>query len=401
MKRRIAVIGGGISGLSAAWYLQKHEPFDVHLFEGSHRLGGVIATDHLEGRIIERGADNFATLIPDALNMTREMGFEDAMIHPNLENRLARVVHAGKIWPIPQGFSLMQPTRLDAIMASRILSWKGKLRVAAEYCIPARRDTTDESLKDFAVRRLGREAFERLVEPIVGGIFTAQAGQLSMQGAMPEFVDMERKHGGLLRAFLAKRRDQKQAKGGQAHEVKKASGARYDQFVAPKDGMQSWLDQIIQRLNGTSLEIGCAVEGIEPTSEGWWLHFHHRAKERFDGVVVALPAPAAASVLSMALPSVAVHLKAIPYASSAVVVMIVNRNEVDPQDLCFGIVVPQVERRDVLAISMTSEKYPEESLRKNFFCVSLSGVLSVQSSSRKRMTSLRKLLGTRRDRCFD
>ncbi len=122
-KKSIVVLGGGITGLAAAWYLQKHsDHFDVTLFEKSDRLGGVIGS-HREGNwLVERGADNFATLIPDALELTRELGLEGEMIRPNEANRLARVVAHGNLCPIPQGFSLMQPTRMDAILASRVLS---------------------------------------------------------------------------------------------------------------------------------------------------------------------------------------------------------------------------------------------------------------------------------------
>lgn len=358
-KKSIVVLGGGITGLAAAWYLQKHsDHFDVTLFEKSDRLGGVIGS-HREGNwLVERGADNFATLIPDALELTRELGLEGEMIRPNEANRLARVVAHGNLCPIPQGFSLMQPTRMDAILASRVLSLPGKLRVLWEYFVSRRTDSRDESLQDFAIRRLGREAFDRLVEPIVGGIFTARADQLSMQAAMPEFVAMERDHGGLIRSFLAKKKKAKQSQDAKHAVAKKASGARYDQFVAPKQGMQWWLDQIVCRLDRVHKKLNTSVKSVEKSGDRWMVELEDGSSSPFDAVVVALPAPAAKRLFQSKLPELSGYYEQIPYASSAVAVMVVERDEIAPADLCFGIVVPQVEHRDCLAISMSSEKYP-------------------------------------------
>jgi oxygen-dependent protoporphyrinogen oxidase len=363
--RRVAILGGGITGLAAAWYLQQQARWrEIHLFERQSRIGGVIDTQRvtipsrvpipelIQGQsLIECGADNFATLVPDALQWIEELGLRQEMIQPNQEHRFARVVRAGKLWPIPQGFSLMQPTRLDAILSSRVLSIPGRLRVLWEYFVPARRDSSDESLKDFASRRLGREAFEKLVEPIVGGIFTARADRLSMQAALPQFVNMEREHGGLIRGFLAQRR---QAEGAMAL---KSSGARYDQFLAPRQGMRWWLEAIRQRLTSCQIHFDWAVDRLERSADGWRVYQADR-QERFDAVVVALPAHEAARVLASSHPRIAQEVGQIRYASSAVVAMVVPKAEVRTADRCFGIVVPSVERRDVLAISMTSEKYP-------------------------------------------
>ena len=202
---RIAIVGAGISGLSTAWYLQKLLPnASIHLFEAGDQVGGVIQTVHTDPFLIEKGADNFATLMPDAIQMVDEMGLRDEFIAPKPDHRLAQVVRAGKVVPIPNGFSLMQPTRISSIVKTRALSLQGKLRMAAEYFVKRRESTTDESVESFAIRRLGRECFERLVETIVGGIFTARSETLSMQAAMPQFVSMEREHGWLIRVAIPK-----------------------------------------------------------------------------------------------------------------------------------------------------------------------------------------------------
>jgi oxygen-dependent protoporphyrinogen oxidase len=209
---KIAVVGAGISGLTVAWYLQRLLPnAQIDVFESAHQIGGVIQTTIADPFLAELGADNFATLVPDALRMVEEMGIRDEFIGPNADHRIAQVVRNGKVLPIPNGFSLMQPTRLSAVLTTPILSPFGRMRLISEFCVTQRKSDDDESVESFAVRRLGRECFERLVEPIVGGIFTARAETLSMQAAMPQFVAMEKEFGGLIRGALAKRKSQSRA----------------------------------------------------------------------------------------------------------------------------------------------------------------------------------------------
>ncbi len=359
--RKIAVIGGGISGLSAAWYLQRHEQLEVHLFEKAARLGGVIETIYDGPYLIEKGADNFATLIPDALDLSRELGLDDQLLHPNEDHRLARVVCRGKLYPIPTGFSLMQPTRLDAILATGVLSWAGKLRLLSEYFVPRRTSSADESLQDFAIRRLGLEAFERLVEPIVGGIFTARADQLSMQAAMPQFVAMEKQYGGLIRAFLKTQKKtspkSSNAEMGSAAS-RRASGARYDQFRAPRAGMQWWIDGITKALDRVTFHRDCQIVRMEPRANDWLLTDAQGREHLAEGVLLTTPAPIAAKLIDTFDREAAQDLQRIEYASSAVVVLVVRKDQLRPEDLCFGVVVPQVEKRRCVAISFTSEKYP-------------------------------------------
>lgn len=368
--KRVAVIGGGISGLSAAFYLQKFAPdISVTLFENSSRVGGVINTITTDDSLLEMGADNFATLIPDALQLVRDANLESELVRPNTSHRLARVVCKGKIQPIPTGFSLMQPTRVSEVLRSPVLSIPGRLRLAMEYFVPARRDESDESLESFAVRRLGREAFERLVEPIVGGIFTAKSDTLSMQAAMPQFVEMEKKFGGLIRGHFAKT--------AKTHDSSKnASGARYDQFVAPKKGMRWLLEQLAGCLKSGTIRYGSKIDSISRHEKQWLVKIgfdesgssspvHSNGQsptdpgkgDLFDAVLVATPAYVSAQVVQSIDSKLADELRSIPYADSAVVAMKVRKNEINPKHLCFGVVVPQIEKRDVLAVSLTSEKY--------------------------------------------
>lgn len=371
-KQRVAIVGGGISGLAAAWYLQKMAATtEIHLFESQARLGGCIETVAQDGQIVELGADNFQTTLPDAWELSRELGIDDELIQPAKEHRFAQVVRAGKVYPIPLGFSLMQPTQMWPILRSPVLSWSAKLRLAAEYFVPARKDSSDESLRDFVLRRLGKECYDRLVEPIVGGIFTADGTRLSMQAAMPQFVAMERQHGGLIRGYRASLRANAKATASAADHnnppnaapnaaslARRASGARYDQFVAPRLGMQSWIDRIVSKLNQIHFHQQSPIEKVTRHDLGWWLHMPNGAVERFDRLLIATPTHAAAKLLKGPCPKIAQLLGSIPYASSVMVAMVISREEVKDEHRCFGIVVPAVEQRSCLAISMSSEKYP-------------------------------------------
>jgi oxygen-dependent protoporphyrinogen oxidase len=357
--KRIAVVGSGISGLATAWYLQR-QGHQVDVYECQDRLGGVIDTLDTPNTpyLIECGADNFATLLPDAWELVKQMGLESEFIHPNQDYRIAQVVHRGRLFPIPNGFSLMQPTRIGPILATPILSLAGKLRVLRESFVPRRQSQQDESVESFAVRRLGRECFEKLVEPIVGGIFTAQADKLSMQAAMPQFVRMEREHGSLIRAAFAKRRENS----AENRSAREASGARYDQFTAPKLGMKWWLEQIAKPL-GDRLHLNHKVEQIERIETGGWSVRVTQTKdsttrqERFDGICLAVPSYIASGLLRGVDRELADGLGSIEYASSAIAVMAVRRDEIRPDTLCFGAIAPSSEKRNCLAISLTSEKY--------------------------------------------
>lgn len=353
---RIAVVGAGISGLSFAWYLQKLRPeIEIELFEQSDRPGGVIQTFRSDEYLAELGADNIATLVPDGLALIEEMGLRGEFISPNPEHRFAQVAFHGKVYPIPNGFSLMQPTQMAPVLKSPLLSFAGRLRILGEYFVEQRKDTTDESVESFAVRRLGRECFDRLVEPIVGGIFTARAETLSMQSTMQQFVAMEKNHGGLIRAALAKRSSQQPSD----TVARKASGARYDQFLAPKQGMDWWMNKLANQLRSkkhyntkvttlVNTSTGYHLEGIGVDTDG----------PSFDHVCLALPSWGASELLKEVNPSASRLLASIPYASSAVAILAVPKSEIRPEAMCFGIVVPKIEHRDSLAISLSSEKYP-------------------------------------------
>lgn len=208
-KRRVAIIGGGITGLAAAHRLSEIDSTaEVTLFEAGNRVGGILETIRRDGYLIERSADMFTTKEPWALDLCRRVGLEDQLMNTNEAFRRAFVVFRGRLVPVPEGFTLMSPAKMWPVLRTPLLSGWGKARLAWERFVPTRHDRSDESLHDFAIRRLGREVYDRLVQPLIGGIYTADPTKLSMQAAMPEFVAMEQEWGTL--PAVSARRQQKQ-----------------------------------------------------------------------------------------------------------------------------------------------------------------------------------------------
>ena len=232
----VAVIGGGIAGLTAAYRLARSRDSEgrtpaVMLFEATERLGGVIESVTRDGFLVERGPDSMITEKPWGIALCRELGLEDAVLPTNAASRGSFIVRGRTLHAVPDGFHLMAPSRLMPFARSGLLSWRGKLRVAMEPFVPARHDLDDESLADFVRRRLGDEALIRIAQPMVGGIYTADPERLSLQATLPRFREMERENGSVVRGLIAAR---KRAASG----VSDARGPRYQLFVSLREGME-------------------------------------------------------------------------------------------------------------------------------------------------------------------
>ena len=356
-KKRIAIIGGGISGLAAAQRLTEPDAnADFMLYEAGDSVGGILQTERRDGFLIERSADMFTTREPWALDLCRRLEISHELISTNAEHRRAFIVHRGKLVPTPPGFMLMSPARIWPVMTTPLLSWRGKLRLAGECLVRARRDDRDESLAQFATRRMGREAFERIIQPLVSGIYTADPDKLSMAAGMPQFVEMERKYGGLIRAA---RKGALAGNGKAAAGGKSDSAARYGAFTAPRDGMGRLPQAIADYLPAGCVRLRAPISRLLRGDDGKWRVTVSgiQQQDRFDAVIVALPAPAASVLLAEIDAALAADLARIDYASAAVVVLAHPRKQIEHPLDGFGFVVPQVERRRLLAVSFSSVKF--------------------------------------------
>jgi oxygen-dependent protoporphyrinogen oxidase len=392
---RIAVIGGGISGLAAALRITELLPnADLHLFEAAPRLGGVLETASRDGFLIERSADNFLTAPPAAVELCRDVGIADQLLNTDEARRRAMVVRSGQLLPIPRGFYLMSPQKLWPILTSPLLSIRGKLRLLAEPFVSQRKPSPsgsktrrggrgqvaagdspwrgegaldDESVASFARRRLGREVFERLVQPLVAGIYTADPEQLSMAATMPQFWACKQEHASLLSLRAGRYSDQSNADASSNTHTNDATGARYSLFAAPKDGMASLIEAIERRFPTNSIHFNTSVQKIQPHPDGGWqvsLEVTNPQSEiqnpqsEFDALILAVPAHAAARLLAQCDPRLDAELVAIPYAGCAVVSIGFARNQIGHALDAFGFVVPHVERRRIIAASFASLKFP-------------------------------------------
>jgi oxygen-dependent protoporphyrinogen oxidase len=341
--------------LAAAHRIRELSPeTQVTLFEAGDRLGGVIRTERCGDYLVEHGADMFTTKEPWALDLCRRLGLEGELINTNARYARAFVVRRGRLCPVPEGFALMTPGKAWPIVTTPLLSVTGKLRMAAEYFVARRETDEDESLAEFVTRRLGREAYERLVQPLIGGIYTADPTKLSMQAALPQFVEMERKYGGLLRGM----RPGRSANGSRGD---RAAGARYGLFVAPRSGMQMLLDTLAARIPAGWIRLRSRIESLEQRAEGGWrLRLAGASPEKldsFDAVLLATPAHQAARLLQTVDEPLADELRHIPYASASVVVCGYRRDQLKHPLDGFGLVVPILENRRILAASFASVKF--------------------------------------------
>ncbi|MEN1678744.1 MAG: protoporphyrinogen oxidase [Planctomycetota bacterium] len=357
---RVAVIGGGLTGLAATLRLAERLPAaELTLFESSNRVGGVLETVERDGFLIERSADNFLTKEPWALDFCRQLGLEDELLPTNEERRRALVVRAGRVVPAPEAFVLMAPKRLGPLMRSPVLSPWGKLRLACEPLVPRRNgsaaSTVDESVASFARRRLGREAFERLVQPLLAGIYTADPERLSMAATMPQFVEQERTHGSLLRASLAEQKRQRQAQ--REDPSHRESGARYGLFRAPKRGMQQLIDSAERALPGGCVRFGQRVQSVR-REQGKWIVDTGEESSGYDAAIVTTPAHAAAGLLKEASGDLERELAAIEYAGCSVVCLGFRQEQLPSLPTGFGFVVPSIEGRQIIAASFSSLKFP-------------------------------------------
>ena len=246
-QRRIAIVGGGLSGMAAANRLielsrENPQSIAITLFEAGSRLGGIVGTKRIGEYLIDTGADNFLTNKPGAVSLCRRLGLESRLVATDGRYRGAHVLYDGRPVPVPEGFQLVSPSAIWPILTTPLLSTWGKARMLMECLVPPSH-AIDESLADFVRRRLGREALDKLVQPLVGGIYTSDPEKLSMAAMIPRFLEMEREYGSMIRASLMQRWRPKK-NGSDAPTDTTSSGARYGLFAGLSGGMQDLVDAL-------------------------------------------------------------------------------------------------------------------------------------------------------------
>jgi oxygen-dependent protoporphyrinogen oxidase len=356
----VAIVGGGISGLATAYWLRKRAPrWRYVLYEASERLGGVLRTVRTDGFLIEASADNFLAGgdTAAAQDLAEEIGFREQLIETNPQHRRALVAFRGKLHDVPLGFQLMGATQLRSVLFSTLLSWPARLRLACEPFVRPRTDSQEESLAQFATRRLGKQAYERLVQPLVSGIYSADPTKLSVAAALPRFTKMERESGSIWKGLRDRGRSARE-------QTSTASGARYGLFLAPRDGMESFAtalqNEVLRRSDcgtATAILTKTSVKSIKPSHDRrWQLTFEGRESQVFDGVVLAIPTHQAAALVRFDA-EMSDAFNAIEYASVAVACIGFRRQQIEHPLDAFGIVVPKIADRPIIAVSFSSVKF--------------------------------------------
>ncbi len=359
--RRVAIIGGGIAGLSAAYYLHKKSAAEqlgdpqITVLEASHHWGGKISTDRIpfgDGQfVVEGGPDTFLATKPYATALCQELGLGDRLHGTNADHKNTYVLHGGRLLPLPDGLAMMIPTNIEAMLKTQLVSWFGKARMGLDFLLPARAVDGDESLGAFVSRRLGREAYESLIEPLMSGIYAGDGDRLSLASTFPYLRDLELKYGSLARGALSARR---------LSSSKQAStpGSR-SAFLTPTTGLAEIVEALVADLasNGVEMRLDASVSEVTH-GESWRINLESGTSLEVDGLIVATPAYAAAELLAAVDPNLAGALAAIPYASTATVSLAYHLSNVPRPLDGYGYVIPRSEHRRALACTWTSTKFP-------------------------------------------
>lgn len=349
--KRIAIIGGGISGLSAAFELEQRRrsgtEVDYVLYESSPRLGGVLRTENIDGCVVEAGPDSFVTEKPWAADLARTLGIGDQLIGSNDADRKTYIVTRGRLVEMPDGLMFMVPTKILPTGLSRLFSWKTKLRMTQELFHPPRAVDHDESVAQFVERHYGAEMVDRLADPLLSGVYGGEAANLSVRAVLPRFADMERTYGSLGRAMLAARKKMRSGAGKPTPPL----------FTSLKNGMQSLTETVVSVLTRSALLTDAPVQALQRDAGGWTVSAGLRS-DHFDGVIVALPSRAAAQVLQMASPELCGELGGVQYSSSITVVLAYGREIRRALPPGFGFLVPRSEGKRLLAATFVHNKFP-------------------------------------------
>jgi len=362
---RIAIIGGGIAGLATAYELELARragtSVDYELFEAAPRLGGVISSSLVDGTVIERGPDSFLTEKPVAAQLCRELGLESQLVPSNDAERKTFILVRNRLVALPDGLMFLVPTKLAPTALTPLFSWLTKIRMGFELLHPPRPHTGDESVAALVKRHYGQQAVDRLADPLLSGIYGGDAAQLSAQAVLPRLVEMEAKHGSLTRGMLAGVRARKAAEAARATENDEAAPAPKPLFTTLRFGLQQMVDALIARLRPECLHVDAPVLALERDREGsnaGWLVDAAGVVERFDAVVIATPAWAAAQILMPVDRELSQELNQIPYSSSVTINLVFDGADLDPLPQGFGFLVPAVEKRAMLACTFLHRKFP-------------------------------------------
>jgi protoporphyrinogen/coproporphyrinogen III oxidase len=349
--KRIAIIGGGVAGLTAAYTIEQKRqsgtPVQYVLFESRVRLGGVLITDRVDGCLVEGGPDSFLTEKTGASELCSKIGLGDQLIGSNDSIRKTYILTKGKLVELPDGLMFMVPTKIMPTVRSPLFSLATKVRMAAEWFRPPHKALEDETVAQMIERHYGSEMVELLADPLLSGIYGGDASQLSVRAVMPRLADMESKHGSLGRGMIKARKNVATAENQPARPV----------FTSLQGGMQQMADTLVARLDAHSLKKSASVQSVIRQDNGWTVCAGYQT-DHFDAVIIATPAHAAAALLETTDEDLSRELGEIRYSSSVTVALGYDENVRRSLPPGFGFLIPRSEARRMLAATFVHNKFP-------------------------------------------
>lgn len=352
--RKVAVVGGGIAGLAAAYELTKQAreqnlPLTVDLFESRDRLGGVILTEREGDYVLDAGPDAMLTLKPAALELCRELGLGDAIIPTRDEDRGVALYSRGKLRSLPYGTGSSWVRKIGAYMSSGVVSWGSKLRMAGDLLLPRSAARDDESMADFFGRRLGREAVERIIDPLIAGIYSGDPDKLSIYSTFPRFPQMVAKNRSLLLTML------------KAPQSSRSDGRTLPVFCSLRGGLDQLVEAISKRLDSDRVFLSTDVTSVRRAEGGYALSTSQGPRDGYTDVILAVPAWVAARQLADEFGPVTDAMESIRYVSSGAVFFAYRRSDLGDRLRGYGFLVPDCEGRRINGATWISNKFDHRS----------------------------------------
>lgn len=395
---RAVIVGAGIAGLAAAhrWMdlsARRGQTPRLSVVDGAPRPGGVIETHRKDGFLFESGPDSFITDKPAALRLAEQLGLAEDIIGTQRKHQRSFVVRDGRLHPTPDGFYLLAPSKLWPLWKTPLLSWRGKCRALGELFVPPRKTGGDESLASFVRRRFGRELLDRLAQPMVAGIYSADPETLSLEATFPRFLELENRAGGVIRGLLKSR-----SRRGKSVVPRGTSGPRYTLFATLKNGLASLVEALVQRLPPSSILLGEEVRALAHSAQGWSVTLSSGKVLESDTLCLAVNAPVAARLIRPLDGILADLLEGIPYGSVATLSAAFRRDQVDHPLNGFGFVVPALEKRAITGCTFSHVKFAGRAPEGTVLLRAFVGgdVLSLDDAAveARALEDLRALLGT-------
>ncbi len=369
--KRIVIVGGGIAGLAAAYQSVKNatNPLEVTILEQADYWGGKIITEQVSGFVVEGGPDTFVVTKPWALELCRELGIDHRLKGTNPHQKNTYILQNDHLHPLPGGLTMMIPTEFSPMIRTGLLSWSAKFRMGMDFMLPPTSHHGDESLGAFVTRRLGREVYDNLIEPLMSGIYAGDGDKLSLQATFPYLRELEMEHGGLVKGALAVRRGRaRRAKANGAHPGPNGKGANGQAtlpgsrslFLTPIDGLGEIVESLVSNLvqAGVTLRLGLGVRRLTRLERGYLLELDNGETLATNGVILATPAFVAGELLSALDPDLSAELNAIEYVSTATVSLAYRQGDLPRPLDGYGYVIPRRAGRTALACTWTSTKFP-------------------------------------------